>query len=127
MAGGGWLLDGFEEEPGRVARPYTITRGRTRPVVDREIEFETLVWAVPGAVGLSSGLSVHWRVVVGLCRRVVSLAEVAAGMGVPIGVARVLVCDMAEAGLVRLQRPVGAGEGSRVALLERVLHGLRQL
>jgi hypothetical protein len=48
-------------------------------------------------------------------------------MGLPIGVARVLICDMADAGLVRLQRPAHAGRGSKVALLERVLDGLRQL
>jgi hypothetical protein len=115
------------DEPGSVARPYTITRGRTRPVTDREIELETLVWASSMAEPSLAAMSAHWRAVAELCREVLSLAEVAARLGVPIGVARVLIGDMTDAGLVHLQRPRHAGEGSNVALLERVLHGLRQL
>ena len=127
MAGRRWLLDQPDEEPGSVARPYTVTRGRTRPRNDQEIEFETLVWATGPAARPPPAMSVHWRQAAELCRQVVSLAEVAARMGLPIGVARVLICDMADAGLVRLQRPAHAGRGSEVALLERVLDGLRQL
>ena len=127
MAGRGWLLDQPDEEPGSVARPYTITRGRTRPRNDQEIEFETLVWATGSAATSPPAMSAHWRQAAELCRQVVSLAEVAARMGLPIGVARVLICDMADAGLVRLQRPAHASRGSQVALLERVLYGLRQL
>jgi len=115
------------DEPGSVARPYTITRGRTRPVTDREIELETLVWTSAAADPSLPVVSAHWRAVAELCREVLSMAEVAARLGMPIGVARVLVGDMAQAGLVHLQRPRHAGEGSNVALLERVLHGLRQL
>lgn len=116
-----------DEEPGSVYRPYTITRGRTRPASNEEIEFETLVWTSAIAEFSMGTASVHWRAVAELCRQVVSLAEVAARMGLPIGVARVLIGDMAEAGLVRLQRPAQADRGSEVALLERVLYGLRQL
>jgi Protein of unknown function (DUF742) len=127
MAREPWLPGKADEEPGRVARPYTVTGGRTRPRTDQEVEFETLVWVAGLAVSSPMAMSAHWRQVVELCRQVVSLAEVAARLGLPIGVARVLVCDMAEAGLLRLQRPAHAGEGAKVALLERVLYGLRQL
>jgi len=127
MARRSWSPDQPDEEPGSVARPYTITRGRTRPAGDEEIEFETLVWTTPVAALSLPTLGVHWRAVADLCREVVSLAEVAARLGVPIGVARVLIGDMAEAGLVRLQRPRHANEGSEITLLTRVLHGLRQL
>jgi hypothetical protein len=127
MARQPWLPDQPYEEPGRVARPYTITRGRTRPARDEEIEFETLVWTTSTAASWPSTLNAHWRAVADLCQEVVSLAEVAAHLGVPIGVARVLIGDMAEAGLVHLQRPRHAGDHPEIALLERVLYGLRQL
>jgi Protein of unknown function (DUF742) len=121
-----WYPEPSDEEPGSVARPYTITRGRTRSSSHREIELETLIWANSRAA-FEPGASAHWRAVAELCRQVTSLAEVAARLGVPLGVARVLVGDMADAGLVSLRRPRNGSEGSEIALLERVLHGLRQL
>ena len=122
-----WLSDQPAEEPGSVARPYTITRGRTRPVNNEEIEVEALVWTTPMAASSTNMANVHWRGVADLCQEVMSLAEVAARLGVPIGVARVLIGDMAEAGLVHLQRPRRASNHPDIGLLERVLYGLHQL
>jgi hypothetical protein len=121
-----WLPDQPDDEPGSVARPYTITRGRTRPMGD-EIEFETLVWTTSMAASSPPTMSAHWRSVADICQEVVSVAEVGARLGVPIGVARVLVGDMAKAGLVYLQRPRHATDHPDIGLLERVLYGLRQL
>ena len=122
-----WLPDQPDGEPGSVARPYTITRGRTRPVGDEEIEVETLVWTTAMATSLPPTMSAHWRSVADMCQEVISVAEVGARLGVPIGVARVLVGDMAKAGLVSLQRPQHASDHPDIGLLERVLYGLRQL
>jgi Protein of unknown function (DUF742) len=127
MARRSWLSDQPGEEAGSVARPYTITRGRTRPVNDEEIEVEALVWTTSLAASSPNMASVHWRAVADLCQEVMSLAEVAARLGVPIGVARVLIGDMAAAGLVYLQRPRRASDDPDIGLLERVLYGLRQL
>jgi hypothetical protein len=122
-----WLPDQPDGEPGSVARPYTITRGRTRPVGDEEIEVETLVWTTSMAAPSRPTMSAHCRFVVDMCQEVISVAEVGARLGVPIGVARVLVGDMAKAGLVCLQRPRHASDHPDIGLLERVLYGLRQL
>ena len=122
-----WLPDQPDDEPGSVTRPYTITRGRTRPVGDEEIEVEALVWTTSMAASSPPTMSAHWRSVAEMCQEVVSVAEVAAGVGMPIGVARVLIGDMAKAGLVYLQRPRHASGHPDIGLLERVLHGLRQL
>jgi Protein of unknown function (DUF742) len=122
-----WLPDEPNGEPGSVARPYTITRGRTRPVGDEEIEVETLVWTTSMAASSPPTMSAHWRSVAHMCQEVISVAEVGARLGVPIGVARVLVGDMAKAGLVYLQRPRHVSDHPDIGLLERVLYGLRQL
>ena len=52
-----------------------------------------------------------------------SIAELAAGTRLPLGVVRVLVSDLVEAGLVRVHRP---GTGADTDQLERVLRGLRR-
>ncbi|MFE1840691.1 DUF742 domain-containing protein [Streptomyces sviceus] len=65
-----------------------------------------------------------------LCRDIKSVAEVSALLAIPIGVARILVCDLAEAGLVAIHQPAGSespGPQTDVSLLERVLSGLRRL
>ncbi len=61
-----------------------------------------------------------------LCARPRSVAEVAALTGVPLGVARVLLGDMLTAGAVSVHRTADAG-GPDLALMERVLSGLRRL
>ena len=63
-----------------------------------------------------------------LCQDVRSVAEVAALLGVPLGVARVLIADMARLGLVTVQNSAPPGGGAPdLALLERVRSGLRRL
>jgi hypothetical protein len=126
MAQPPWSPDQPDEEPDSVVRPYTITRGRTRPA-RQEIEFETLVWTTSTAAFSPPPANAHWRAVADLCREVVSLVEIAAHLKLPIGVARVLVGDMAEAGLLSLQRPQVVGEAVEIALLEKVLDGLHRL
>jgi hypothetical protein len=58
------------------------------------------------------------------CRDPTSVAELAAGLGLPLGVVRVLLTDLIDAGLVTVYRldPERAGD---TQLLEEVLHELR--
>ena len=110
---------------GPVVRPYAITGGRARPRHD-DLEVEALVSTT--SVGeLSPNLSYERRTVARLCRDVQSIAEISARMEVPLGVARVLVADMAEEGLVTIHRPAQIGDRPDLALLERVLFGLRNM
>jgi hypothetical protein len=103
-------------------RPYVYTRGRTRSAF--ELSIETLVSAAAQAA--PPGLNAAHHTVLGLCREPRSVAELAARAGVPLGVARVLVGDLAAAGAVAVHRSAGA-EGPDLALMERVLSGLRKL
>jgi hypothetical protein len=103
-------------------RPYVFTGGRTRSSF--ELSVETLVSAAPRPP--SDRLSGEQEVVLGLCREPRSVAELAAGVGVPLGVARVLVGDLAAAGAVAVHRTAGP-DGPDLALMGRVLSGLRRL
>lgn len=107
-------------------RPYAWTRGRTRPVYDLAVE--TLVSTSDQGRDVAALTSVEHRSVAGLCREPRSVAEVAALLSLPLGVARVVLGDMADIGLVMVHRTAGsAGEVPDIALMERVLSGLRRL
>jgi hypothetical protein len=83
-------------------RPFIMTEGRTRPLHDG-LRMETLVHASPAA--LSAPLRFEHRTIVELCQRPTALAEVAATLRVPLGVARVLVADLYADNLVLLREP----------------------
>jgi Protein of unknown function (DUF742) len=118
--------DNRQQEPGRLVRPYYMTGGRTRPAHD-DLEWETLVSTT--ALGETSPKvgGVERRAIVVLCRDLVSIAEVSARLDLPLGVARVLVGDMAEQGFLILHRPSSDADRPDLALLQRVLYGLHQL
>jgi hypothetical protein len=112
------------QEPGRLVRPYAMTGGRTRPADD--LELETLVSTTSqGETSLT--LSLERRSIALLCRDILSIAEISARLDLPLGVVRVLVGDMAEEGLVTVHRPANVGDRPDLALLERVLYGLRTI
>lgn len=117
----------MDEQPQgpRLIRPYTVTGGRARPRrVDLEVE--VLVSTAVLADELA-GLSFERRQIATLCEMPQSVAEISALLKVPLGVARVLVGDMAEEGLVRVQQGMQMGDRPDPTLLERVLDGLRGL
>ncbi len=103
-------------------RPYIHTGGRTRSRLPLPIE--SLVTATPG--GSHQNLHGAHRSVVELCRTTQSVAEVSAKLGVPLGVARVLVDDLAAARAVTVYGET-VGDNPDFALMERVLAGLRRL
>ena len=116
--------DSRQQEPGRLVRPYYMTGGRTRPAHD-DLELETLVSTTAlGATSPKVG-GVERRAIVSLCRDLLSIAEVSARLDLPLGVARVLIGDMAEEGFVILHRPTTVGDRPDLALLQRVLYGLQ--
>src|SRR5215211_3724034 len=107
------------QEPGRLVRPYAMTGGRTRPS-DDDLELETLVSTTSlGETSLT--LSLERRSIALLCRDILSIAEISARLDLP------LVGDMAEEGLVTVHRPASVGDRPDLALLERVLYGLRTI
>jgi len=107
-------------------RPYTWTRGRTRSGFDLAIE--TLVSTSRRGQEQLNVLQVEHRAVAELCEQARSVAEVAALLSLPLGVARVVLGDMAGLGIVTVhQTASSAGNVPDLALMERVLSGLRRL
>jgi len=114
--------------PGRRrVRPYTMTGGRTQPS-HTNLEIEALV-STTSLGERAPNLSVEQRAIVGLCRDVLSVAEISARLDLPLGVTRILVGDMADRDFIAVYRPSQTGPGERpdLALLERVLYGLRTI
>ncbi|RSS08495.1 DUF742 domain-containing protein [Streptomyces sp. WAC00469] len=110
-----------------LVRPYAMTGGRTRPRY--QLAIEALVHTTAQPHQMQGQLPEHQRICQ-LCREIKSVAEISALLTIPLGVARILVADLAEAGLVAIHQPGGdenAGGQPDVTLLERVLSGLRNL
>jgi uncharacterized protein DUF742 len=108
-----------------VVPAYALTGGRTRSV-GYDLPWETLVTATRLGQSSLHRLRFERSRIVGLCRRPCSLAEIAAELGVPLGVARVLVSDLCADGLLVASRPVLDANGRpRVEILERLLDGLK--
>ncbi|WP_226357087.1 MULTISPECIES: DUF742 domain-containing protein [unclassified Pseudonocardia] len=106
-------------------RPYVMTGGRTR--VRAELRLETLVSVRPAPGPVPRADSVERAAVLRLCTRPRSVSEVAALAAVPLGVARVLIDDLASEGRLVVHGVSSAEDGPSVALMDRVLAGLRRL
>ncbi|MGH3949508.1 MAG: DUF742 domain-containing protein [Pseudonocardiaceae bacterium] len=115
-----------EEETARV-RPYMLTGGRTR--AKYALELETLVSANQGVLVEESPARIEHRSIVEACPSPRSVAEIAVSLRMPLGVARVLVSDAADAGLITVHKTISGTDGAEAHLLlmERVLSGLRRL
>jgi hypothetical protein len=101
------------------------TRGRTHARSD--LRLETLV-SIPSPRRPVE--DPEHRVITELCDGPRSVAEVAALMRVPLGVARILIGDMADDGTLTVHRTLdrlGPGSGPDRAVMARVLRGLRAL
>jgi len=112
-------------EPSSLVRPYAVTGGRTTPRT--HLAMEALVSSVLSAPQDLSTMPPERQAISSLCRQVRSVAEVSAMLRMPLGVARVVIADMAAEGLVHVYQPqLDAGRPDQ-NLLERVLSGLRRL
>ena len=115
------------EEAGPVSRPYIVTGGRTRPRGTRYFDLVDLVVRSARQADISS-FSPEWVRILDLCRIPISVAELAAALGLPLGVVRVLLDDHMHEGLIEVME--SAPRGGIVTdqrLLSKVLERLRAL
>lgn len=125
------MADEFDDDDDADAvplvRPYSRTGGRTRSTLDLAIE--ALVSTSDLGRARNNQLDGTHQPIAELCAQSRSVAEVAALLRIPLGVARVLLGDMAGLGLVIVHRTADADApgGVPISLMERVLAGLHRL
>jgi hypothetical protein len=109
-----------------IVRPYAWTRGRTKSSMDLRIE--ALVTTSELGEDIEALTQTEHRSVAALCIEPRSVAEVATLLHVPLGVAKVLLGDMVNLGLVIVHKTAtGGANKAHLMLMERVLSGLRRL
>ncbi|HEX8867576.1 MAG TPA: DUF742 domain-containing protein [Lentzea sp.] len=115
----------YDEAAGPLVRPYALVSGRTRPTWGR-LNLATQVRAIR-TTSDTSALSVEHLEILKMCRKPLSVAEVAAYLHAPLVVAKVLLSDLIQRG------DVITSDASRMAvapdrnLLQKVLDGVRAI
>ncbi|MGW0939842.1 DUF742 domain-containing protein [Streptomyces sp. NPDC002666] len=120
----------YDADAGPVVRPYAMTRGRTSSASRHRLDLIAIVMPEPAAddPGMDQMLSPEHVEIIELCNEMPqSIAELAAGLDLPVGVVRVLVGDLVEDELVHVTRPVPPAELPDVNILREVINGLRAL
>ena len=109
-----------------IVRAYAWTRGRTTSQF--KLEIETLLTIGDRYRPTDEWLQAEYHSIAALCQQPRSVAEVAALLSIPLGVAKVLLGDMAAQGLLVVHEVAGTdGQGPDLVLMERILSGLRRL
>ncbi|MCG5431736.1 DUF742 domain-containing protein [Mycobacterium sp. MYCO198283] len=110
-----------------LVRPYRLTAGRTTSAV--ELPLEATVEALPSAFAQRWPPGDVRRDIVARCADGPSVAEIAALLNLPLGVARVLVGDLVAAGHLRVHQTLTdhSSVAERRELIGRTLRGLRAL
>jgi len=111
------------EHTGRLVRPYAMTGGRTAAdVATISLEAQIQVSGTQPA-----GKVYRWEAarILQLAITPIALIELSARASIPIGVARVIVSDLAGDGALVVQRP--PTQPTYTSLLEKVLAGVRAL
>ncbi|MGW4340056.1 DUF742 domain-containing protein [Rhodococcus koreensis] len=114
------------EETVSIVRPFILTGGRTESGIDLPLEAVIVARADGDAVVDAMPAPDELRRVFALCSEPRSVAEIASLASIPLGVARVLVGDLAATGAVTVNETAGSTGPDR-KLMERVLDGLRKL
>ena len=115
-------------DSGPVVRPYAVTGGRTEPSGE-VLDVIAVVVAMPGAEEDDDPQrrTPEHRRILALCQRQATVADIAAGTGLPLGVVRVLLSDLILGGTVAVIRKQPAGLRPGNDVLQEILNGLRAL
>src|SRR5215469_13318040 len=93
-----WL----DQEAGPVVRPYAVTKGRTLPSGGVWVGLIDIVVQTGERANQDFRPGPEHRRILSLCRRPIPVVDLTSEIDLPIGVVRVLLGDLAEAGLVRI-------------------------
>ena len=115
----------FDADAGRLVRLYTLTGGRTRPT-NSQLDVATQVVTVRSAFDRIDFEPEQARIVE-LCRRPLSVAEIASYLSVPLAVAKVQLSDLIDHGAVVIGSPAQDTVVQDRDLLQAILDGLHAL
>jgi hypothetical protein len=126
--GEGWK----RRESGPVVRPYAVTGGRTEPADGEVLDLIAVVVATSrpsgsGAGSESSRRTPEHRKIIDLALQPTTVADIASGTRLPVGVVRVLLADLIMQGAIKVVRHRQAKEMPSDDLLREILNGLRAL
>ncbi len=102
-----------------------LTGGRAHPV-DATLEIEAQVLTTRLGRGAVGRHTFEHRHILVLCEEPMSVAEVAARLGLHLGVARVLAADLVALGHLSVRRP-RTDMHRDVQIIERVIRGLQAI
>jgi Protein of unknown function (DUF742) len=106
-------------------RAYVMTGGRTSSRT--KLDFHSMLSVIPAALQIANTLNFERAKVIEHCRNeVLSVAELAVRIGVPIGVIQIIGGDLVEDGFLQAHT-TDQNINADIALLERLLRGIRSL
>lgn len=115
----------FDDAAGPLARPYTVTGGRTRSA-NYPLDLITLVVAM-SPPDTPTVFETEHRRILRLCRQPISVAEVGARMDLPLPVVKVLLSDLIEQQHLIFREAEPPSQAPDQHLLQAVLDGIRKL
>ncbi|MFD3683661.1 DUF742 domain-containing protein [Nocardiopsis sp. NPDC058631] len=105
-------------------RPYSLTGGRTRP---SRSDFSITSQVVTVASVEPPEVDPELELILSLCARPLSVAEVASRTGFPLGVTRILLADLLDQGYVTVHTSAWERNRPDAATLRAVLGRIREL
>jgi hypothetical protein len=117
-----WL----DQDAGPVVRPYAVTKGRTAPSGGAWFGLIDIVVRTGEQTSQDFRPGPEHRRILSLCQHPIAVVDLTSEIDLPLGVVRVLLGDVAEAGMVRVIPGQQDPEPDQ-RLLRMVLDGLESL
>lgn len=115
----------FDEAAGPLVRPYAMTHGRTKPAKNT-FDLIAVVMAVDANPDATRMEPEHVAIL-RLCRRPLSVAEIAAHLDIPVGVVKVLLDDLLQAEVIVVRAPMSSTARPPKRVLKAVVNGIRSI
>ncbi|MGH3376875.1 MAG: DUF742 domain-containing protein [Actinoallomurus sp.] len=116
----------FDDAAGPVVRPYAVTGGRTRSQGAQLDLVAVVIGSVPSMADRGLLEPEHMRMLA-RCRQAITVVDLASDVDLPLDVVRVLLGDLIDRGLVRVNAPAPSEFARDEAVLRMVLDELHSL
>ncbi|WP_233510526.1 DUF742 domain-containing protein [Actinomadura craniellae] len=107
-------------------RPFALVGGRTAIARD-DLDLIAVVETSASLPEETSPLAPEHETILQVCRTPLSVAEVASELDLALGVVRVMLGDLLDAGFIEVRRPAPVAQFPNERVLKDVIDGLRAL